>query len=510
MLFENEDIIAIDKPYGFDSHTNESKAQQADFVVPGLIELFEKQRGKALHIVHRLDRTTTGVIVFAKSLEAAKKYQGYFRARETKKTYTLLTAAQTRVETMSCSKKIVRKGDELEAQTDFKLVERGQGFERWEAHPKTGRYHQIRIHAAELGVPILGDAKYGGAPFSFLCLHNRRLGFPDGITIEAQVPRYFDDLSLLNDLKLSQALLEVDRRKRLFSKASTLRLVHPQKKAVGRVASLDRFDSRLVLSWYSDVWTASEQETYSHLADILEIPMLVRFMSKAKPAKPDLFLGGEFGERTWVTDDGSVRHELSAETATLGLYLDQELQRDWVYKNAEGKSVLSLFAYTCGFSVAAAKGGASSVVSVDSNKNMLNWGRRNFEINGLDASRSQFLCRDVLDYLEQAKSKNLKYDLVVCDPPAFSRGEKKNFKLEVELGGLLKSCLEALNPAGLLLFSTNSETLFVDDVRRAIESAGASAGVALEISSIQPSLDFESPGESPGLKSFLIKACTLF
>ncbi|MEK7358571.1 MAG: pseudouridine synthase, partial [Bdellovibrionota bacterium] len=86
VLFENDEIVAVDKPYGISSHTNESKAGNEDSIQHGLIELYERHLGKKLHIIHRLDRTTTGVIVFAKTLEAATKFQSYFRARETEKT----------------------------------------------------------------------------------------------------------------------------------------------------------------------------------------------------------------------------------------------------------------------------------------------------------------------------------------------------------------------------------------------------------------------------------------
>ncbi|RYZ82895.1 MAG: hypothetical protein EOP06_20935, partial [Proteobacteria bacterium] len=74
ILFENEEIIAVDKPYGISAHTNESKAEHGQFVQDALIEIYEKQLEIPLHIVHRLDQTTTGVMIFAKSSEAAKVY----------------------------------------------------------------------------------------------------------------------------------------------------------------------------------------------------------------------------------------------------------------------------------------------------------------------------------------------------------------------------------------------------------------------------------------------------
>ena len=64
VLFEDDDIVAIDKPYGFNAHTNDSKIEHSDFIQDGLIEIYEKNLGQKLHIIHRLDQTTTGVMIF--------------------------------------------------------------------------------------------------------------------------------------------------------------------------------------------------------------------------------------------------------------------------------------------------------------------------------------------------------------------------------------------------------------------------------------------------------------
>lgn len=519
MLFENDEIVAVDKPYGLDSHTNESKAGQAEFVRPGLIELYEKQLGIPLHIVHRLDRTTTGVIVFAKTLEAAKTYQGYFRARETKKTYSFLTAAASKMDQGSCEKPILRNGDELAASTSFHVGERASGVELWTAFPKTGRNHQIRIHAAAVGLPLLGDKKYGGAPFPFICLHHRRIEFPNGVLIESLPPAYFRDLALLKNLDLAKALHEIDKRERLFSRRSVgqvpfnlqtqcLRLIH---RASGeeKTLSLDQFGPQLVMSWYPSNWGEAERVTYEQLANILEKPILVRMMSKKAPEAVgrEISFAGQEGVRSWISQEGMLKHELRTDAGqAVGLFLDQRLQRKWVLESSVGKTVLNLFAYTCGFSVAAGLGGAIGVTSVDSNKNMLNWGRRNFELNGLDPAAATFLCRDALTYLDQAKSKSQKFDLIICDPPAFSRGDTGLFKIENELEDLIKGCLEILSERGRLLFSTNADALFVDDIRKAILQIQKDLKIKnLEITSLQPSLDFQAPDEKPSLKSLLIE-----
>jgi 23S rRNA G2069 N7-methylase RlmK/C1962 C5-methylase RlmI len=522
VLFEDDEIVAIDKPYGIDVHTNDSKVGNADSIQHGLIELFEKQLKMKLHIVHRLDRTTTGVIVFAKSLEAAKKYQDYFRNRETKKTYLFITSQRSSRTQLMSDLDIVHKGANLEAKTEFSRLTRSAAFEVWQAHPLTGRNHQIRIHSANVEIPILGDVKYGGSPFPFLCLHNQRIEFPGGVTIETAPPVYFQDLALLEDAELAKVLLEVDRRLRLFSAHGDadpcFRLMQTQRDCKDRGLSLDQFGKVLSLSWYRETWLDSDQKRFSRLSGLLNKPILVRRMgsrANGPSGKPQqIFLSGTGATRglsgigaEWVASENRLKHELRTESGqSLGLFLDQRLQRNWVLENSKCKSVLNLFSYTCGFSVAAALGGASEVTSVDTNKNVLNWGRRNFELNGLESAGAKFFCRDSVSYLDQCRGKNLKFDLIICDPPAFSRGEKGIFKIEASLEPLLKSCLVCLNDGGDLLFSANSENIFTDDIRKIALKVQAELGLkGLEINSILSALDFELPGDRTALKSFLFR-----
>ena len=142
----------------------------------------------------------------------------------------------------------------------------------------------------------------------------------------------------------------------------------------------------------------------------------------------------------------------------------------------------------------------------DTNKNVLNWGRRNFEINQLDTEKHKFLCRDSVAYLEQCLAKDVKFDLIICDPPSFSRGDKGVFKIENSLEILLRNCLSCLNEKGDLLFSTNFENFVVDDIRKAILKVQAELKIKdLEINCVHSALDFELAGKRAILKSFLIR-----
>jgi 23S rRNA (cytosine1962-C5)-methyltransferase len=489
-LFEDDDIVAIDKPYGINTHTNDSKIEHSEFIQDGLIEMLEKLLGRKLYIIHRLDQTTSGVIVFGKSPEGAKKYSEFFFNRQVKKTYWFVTAKSSAQPEFEIDQAIIHKGKELEASTQFQLLKRAESFELWAAKPWTGRNHQIRIHAKAGGISILGDDLYEGAPYPFLFLHNHRIEFPNGVTIVSEPPVYFQDLALLKDKPLSLALFECDRRKRLFSTQNeeSFRLVHSED------FSLDQYGPELILNSHKDSWSEADDKRFNRLATVLDRRITFRAPNLPVP------------ELRWTAKENDLLFECRANNGPYaGVFLNQRLQRHWVRQNAKGKAVLNLFAQNCGFGVAAAKGGAGTVTSVEANTKALNWGKRNFELNSVDLATCKFLCRDSLVFAKQVLKQESKFDLVICDTPSFYRGEKGIFKIEKDLEGLLENCLTLLKPDGQLLFSTAYEGFFIDDLRQLILKVQKTLQLNLKISCIQSALDFELPNQRPGLKSFLIQ-----
>src|SRR5690606_33061670 len=151
-------------------------------------------------------------------------------------------------------------------------------------------------------------------------------------------------------------------------------------------------------------------------------------------------------------------------------------QRSWVKMNSAGKMVLNLFAYTCGFSVAAALGGANSVHSVDLSKSYLAWGRENFKLNHVPQESHKFYARDCMEFLKHAERNNLHYDLIICDPPSFGRSGKRVFQIAKDLPELLRRVVSRLTPGGELLFSTNYEGWSSSQLQKILE------GLALPIS----------------------------
>jgi 23S rRNA (cytosine1962-C5)-methyltransferase len=188
------------------------------------------------------------------------------------------------------------------------------------------------------------------------------------------------------------------------------------------------------------------------------------------------------------------------------LFLYQRERRDWVKNHCKDKRVLNLFAFTCGFSLAAASGGATEVISVDLSKKYLNWGRENFELNGFDPNEDKFrwMAMDSIDYLTWSQKKGFKYDIIVCDPPSFSRHKKskKTFKIDRDFADLIKLCLERLNPKGILLFSTNFEKWRLEQWTQQIEKKNFPIK-KLQVSSSQ--WDYEWQSKDAGLKAFFLR-----
>jgi 23S rRNA G2069 N7-methylase RlmK/C1962 C5-methylase RlmI len=146
-----------------------------------------------------------------------------------------------------------------------------------------------------------------------------------------------------------------------------------------------------------------------------------------------------------------------------GLFLDRRGIRALVSREAAGRKTLNLFAYTCAFSVYAAAGGAASVDSVDLSNTYLDWGRRNFSLNGLtgdgkNAGPYRFIRAEALRFLENAAGEGRKWDLIILDPPVFSNSKKMSGALDIRRDHprLIARCLALLNPGGRLWFSAGT------------------------------------------------------
>ena len=144
----------------------------------------------------------------------------------------------------------------------------------------------------------------------------------------------------------------------------------------------------------------------------------------------------------------------------MGLFLDHRETRRELAPQCAGKTLLNLFAYTGSFSVYAANSGAKMTYTVDLSKTYCDWARRNLELNNLPPEKNYIYKMDSLEFLKYAKKKGLMFDIIVIDPPTFSKNKGKNFSVQKDHPELINSALEVLNPKGKIIFSNNCQTFF--------------------------------------------------
>jgi len=202
ILFEDDGIVAVDKPEGL-AAIPERRPQGGS-----LLELLEARRAEKLYVVHRIDKETSGLIVFARNAGLHRWLCRQFEGRTVAKTYLALchgTIADDRGTIDGPLRQFGsgRVGVDTErgkpSVTEFEVRRRLGAFTLVAAYPRTGRRHQIRVHLYHLGHPIVGDPLYGDKAiqqgFGRLMLHAWRLSvpLPSGrtLTLEAPVPESF-------------------------------------------------------------------------------------------------------------------------------------------------------------------------------------------------------------------------------------------------------------------------------------------------------------------------------
>ncbi|MGD8115719.1 class I SAM-dependent methyltransferase [Vibrio sp. TRT 29B02] len=173
---------------------------------------------------------------------------------------------------------------------------------------------------------------------------------------------------------------------------------------------------------------------------------------------PSEVLLGDLNSRPVVLES-QLKYQLDiGRNQNTGLFLDMRYGRDWVKANAKHKNVLNLFAYTCGFSVAAIEGGADQVVNVDMSKGSLAKGRENHKLNGHNINQVKFLGYDIFRSWGKIKKMG-RYDLIIIDPPSFQKG---SFALTKDYKRILRKLPELLAEDGQVLACVNSPQVTCD------------------------------------------------
>lgn len=205
--------------------------------------------------------------------------------------------------------------------------------------------------------------------------------------------------------------------------------------------------------------------------------------------------------------ESGLRYEFAFDRGrSHGLFFDMRVPRRDLRARWTNGRVLNLFAYTCGFGVALSP--ACEVVNVDVSRAYLDWGARNYACNGFDAPASSFIKKDAFAYLEVAAKVGNRFDAIVLDPPAFSRGKKgkaRRFRLEKDLERLLEPAFAALEPHGELFVAANVDGWPRWDFEKRIKRAAAALGRRI-VRTWDADADYPAPREAYHLKTALVGA----
>ncbi len=199
-----------------------------------------------------------------------------------------------------------------------------------------------------------------------------------------------------------------------------------------------------------------------------------------RPAELPQVIWGNVPQERFEVEEDALRFKIQLlETRHPGLFLDHEPLRRWLREQARDWDILNTFSYTGSLSVAAAKGGARRVVSVDLSKPSLAWAKENWEANALDPSKGAFWSEDAFETFRKGAKRGSQYDCVILDPPSFSRGgkasRKSHFSTSQDLTELHEQALRVLRDGGVLITCVNSAKLSWNEFDHALEIAFRSA-----------------------------------
>lgn len=193
IVYEDNHLLVINKESGVLVQGDSTRDQPLNELAKSYLKKTYNKLGNVyLGILHRIDRPTSGLILFAKTSKAASRLSKAFQNNKVKKTYVALVKNKgkilngTRVsylkkdtKTNKSEESLIQKIGYKKSITHYQTLLNKKGYLLLEISIETGRHHQIRCHLSNLGYPIIGDVKYGGKSINsnFICLHAKKLNF---------------------------------------------------------------------------------------------------------------------------------------------------------------------------------------------------------------------------------------------------------------------------------------------------------------------------------------------
>ncbi|MBK8937165.1 MAG: class I SAM-dependent methyltransferase [Polyangiaceae bacterium] len=482
ILVDDEDVLVVDKPYGLSTHAPDEGRH--DDVVSWLTAHLERAgRATYLGIHQRLDRDTSGVLLFARRREANASLAKQFEGHKVRKVYVavvegrvpakvvlhhLISEAKDGARAARAFDGRPRRGEQ-EAITELAVLERRGRRALVELVPKTGRTHQLRVQLAAAGAPIVGDPLYGGAPEVRLMLHARALelrhpstGQP--LTANAPVPSQLTRALSGQPPRRAGSREElaaaiVDAAERRFGVVATgdtnaLRIVNGAGDGLPGI-TIDLYGRHAVLSFYEDAPEAEAQAVAQALVDAGAAGVYAKFRPKhasrivdsrrddIAPSEP---IAGDPAAPTFEVVEGGVPFEVHRRRALHGHLPRPARQPQARPRRREGPRVAEPVRVHGRFLRGRRGGGAARTTTVDTSRGALEWARRNLDRVGAKQDAHECVEADVFAFLAAAKARGRTWDLALLDPPSFSTTKKSRFSAEDDYEHLAAATLSVVRP----------------------------------------------------------------
>ena len=296
-------------------------------------------------------------------------------------------------------------------------------------------------------------------------------------------------------LSLLQSAFE--KRSALFDVTDAYRIVNGVADGFPGV-TLDKFGDRFQVQFFGPEMLSRRREIVEAIVGLFNPVCVVvkerlsRSGKSLENAPMEIALGTR-EDAVGIVREGRARFHVDLlDTVNPGLFLDMRHVRlevedrfralSGAAQSGEGPRFLNLFSYTCSFSVHARLGGAAVATNADISGKILDKGRENYALNGLDLRPGEFFRGNALEYVRWACKKGLRFDGIVLDPPSFARFKGFNFNVREHLMPLVSECAQILNPHGFFMVSSNYSEFALDvfsrDVLNAVKSVHKNARTA--------------------------------
>lgn len=274
------------------------------------------------------------------------------------------------------------------------------------------------------------------------------------------VSRHIDD-KINEDFFYSKIKTAIDDRKSFFDNNETtaFRVFNGEGDGFGGF-TIDYFAGYYLITWYSmGVYTFKEDilEALKKATDCKGIYEKKRFSEKGEYLEANDFVWGQEASQPLVIKENGVNFAVYLNDGPMvGIFLDQrEVRKSIRDLYSEGKTVLNTFSYTGAFSVCAVLGGATKTTSVDLANRSRDKTKEQFELNDINVDEQDIIVEDVFNYFKYAGRKELKFDLVILDPPSFARSKKRTFSASKDYVDLMIDAIHITENNGVIIASTN-------------------------------------------------------